>query len=311
MSRWELVRQQYPTKLELTEPETHHLLYTTKESFAANIRGEWILFAKFGSEAIYSRGVGHTWKFEDGRETVEEVHFKASFVDYGLVNNLDYHTGTAEFQGKEIKYNKKNHCWTYLNNHPVNFHTSSERNMPAEEEDTIQVEELLETTKRTIVAATQKLSLGRPSRPQTLQTGSVFGQTKPTSALPGSFSTTTRKGKQRQPSTGLIARPSFSATDLSTPPVQTSSMPPLSAPVQVPTQQAPPPPSGGNPPPAQNLPTAVQVPTPTQQAPPPPPGGNPPPVPNPPAANMAAAPPRSIGSTPNAFDGNLAKAESF
>jgi len=40
MSHWELVRQQYPTKLELTEPETHHLLYTTKESFAANIRGE-------------------------------------------------------------------------------------------------------------------------------------------------------------------------------------------------------------------------------------------------------------------------------
>jgi hypothetical protein len=40
MSRWELVRQQYPTKLELTEPETHHLLYTTKESFVANIQGE-------------------------------------------------------------------------------------------------------------------------------------------------------------------------------------------------------------------------------------------------------------------------------
>jgi hypothetical protein len=29
------------------------------------------------------------WKFEDGRDTVEEPHFKAAFVDYGLVNNLD------------------------------------------------------------------------------------------------------------------------------------------------------------------------------------------------------------------------------
>ena len=76
------------------------------------------------------------WKFKDGRDTVEEAHFKASFVDYGLVNNLDYHTGTAEFRGKEIKYNKRNHHWTYLNNRPVNFHTPSKHNTLAEE-DTI------------------------------------------------------------------------------------------------------------------------------------------------------------------------------
>jgi hypothetical protein len=206
---------------------------------------------------MYLRGVGHTWKYEDGRETVEESHFKASFVNYGLVDNLDYHTGTAEFQGKEVKYDRKNHRWTYLNNCPVNFHTPSERNTPAEEEDTVQVEELLEMTERTIVTATQKLSLRRPSHPPTPQTGSVFGQTKPTSALPGSFPIITRKGKQRQPSTGLIAGPSFSAANLSAPPVQTSSTPPSSAPVQVLTQQAPQLPPGGNPPPAQNLPTAV------------------------------------------------------
>ena len=110
MSRWELVRQQYPTKLELTEPETRHLPYTTKESFAANIREDRILFVKFGSEAIYSRGVGHTWKYEDGRETVKESHFKASFVDYRLVDNLDYHTEIAKFRGKKVKYDRKNYC---------------------------------------------------------------------------------------------------------------------------------------------------------------------------------------------------------
>jgi hypothetical protein len=110
---------------------------------------------------------------------------------------------------------------------------------------------------------------------------------------------------------GLIAEPSFSAADLSTPPVQTSSTPPSSTPVQVPTKQTPLPPPRGNPPLAQNPPTAVQVPAPIQQAPPPPPGGNPPPALNPPAANIAAAPPYTIGTTPDAFDGNLAKAESF
>jgi len=85
----------------------------------------------------------------------------------------------------------------------------------------------------------------------------------------------------------------------------------LLAPIHVPTQQAPPPLPGGNPPLVQNLPTAVQVPTLIQQAPPPPPGGNPPLVPNPPVANMAAAPPCAIRSTPDAFNGSLAKAKSF
>jgi hypothetical protein len=160
MSRWELIRQQYPTKYELTEQETTHLPYTSKEFFATNIRGKQILFVKFGNEAIYSRGVGHTWKYKDGRETIEESHFKASFIDHRLVNNLDYLTGTAEFRGKEIKYDKKNNRWVYLNNRPVNFHTPSQSNTPAEEEDTVRVEELLETTKWTIIAATQKLSLG-------------------------------------------------------------------------------------------------------------------------------------------------------
>jgi hypothetical protein len=136
------------------------LAYTTKESFATNIKYEQILFARFGNEAIYSRGVGHTWKFEEDREIVGEAIFKATFVNYRLVDNLDYLTGTAKFQGKEIKYDKRNNCWVYLNNHSVNFHTPSEHNTPAEEEDTVQVEELLETTERTIVAATQKLSLG-------------------------------------------------------------------------------------------------------------------------------------------------------
>ena len=137
MSHWELVQQQYSIKHDLTEQETRHLPYTTKESFVANLKGERILFAKFGNKSIYLRGVEHTWKFEEDREIVEEKHFKATFVDYRLVDKLDYHTGTAKFQGKEIKYNNKNHYWVYFNNRPVNFHTPSECNTQAEEEDTI------------------------------------------------------------------------------------------------------------------------------------------------------------------------------
>jgi hypothetical protein len=158
-----------------------------------NVRDR-ILFAKFGTEAIYSRGVGHNWKYEDGRETIDESHLRASFVDYALVNKLDCFTGTAEFQGKEIKYDTRNHRWIYLNHRPVNLHTPSERHTLAEEEDTVQVEELLETTERTIIATTQKLSLGRTSCPPTPQAGPIFRQTRPASALSGSFPTTKGKG---------------------------------------------------------------------------------------------------------------------
>jgi hypothetical protein len=97
MSCWELVRQQYLIKYELTEPKIQHLLYMTKDSFATNIKGKWILFAKFRNEAIYSREVEHKWKFEEDREIVKEAHFKATFINYRLVDNLDYLIGTAKF----------------------------------------------------------------------------------------------------------------------------------------------------------------------------------------------------------------------
>ena len=77
------------------------------------------------------------WKFEDRRDPVEEAHFKASFIDYRLVKNLDYLIGTAKFREKEIKYDKRNNRWAYLNNCPVNFHTPSECNTSVEKEDTV------------------------------------------------------------------------------------------------------------------------------------------------------------------------------
>ena len=303
MSAWDLTRQKYPTKYELTENERPHLPYTVTDSFATNSRGDRILFARLGNETIYSRGVGYPWKFEEDQDIVLEQLLRTSFVDYGLVNNLNPFTGTAEFRGKEIKYDKGNHYWVYRNNRKVNFHTS-ERNTPAEEEDTASVEQLLETTKRTIVAATQKLSLGRPSRPPTPQTGSFSGQTRTATALPGSFPINTPKGKTRATALEITAGPSASTSHLPTPPVPTSLAPPITVP------QAPPP--RGNPPAAPPPTPAAPAPAPVPPAPPLPPGGNPPPVPPPaPAAPMANPPPRAVGTTPDAFDGNPAKAEPF
>jgi hypothetical protein len=129
----------------LNETKRSYLPYIVKDSFATNIRGDRILFARFGNEAIYSRGVGHPWKYKEDRDIVSDQALRSSFVDYGLVDNLDPFMGTAKFREKEIKYNKRNNRWVYLNNREVNFNTS-EQNTPAKEEDTARVEELLETT---------------------------------------------------------------------------------------------------------------------------------------------------------------------
>ena len=107
MSQWESIKQRYPTKLPLTEAEIKHLPFTSKDSFATNSQGERLLFASFGTEAIYSRGVGRSWRFQDDNEIVDESHLQATFVDYGEVENLNVFLGTATFRNKEIKYDKK------------------------------------------------------------------------------------------------------------------------------------------------------------------------------------------------------------
>jgi hypothetical protein len=84
-------------KYDLTEREITHVPYTSQEFFVTNVKGDRFLFAKFGTKAIYLRGVGHTWKYKDGRETIDKSHLRASFVDYALVDNLDCFTETAEF----------------------------------------------------------------------------------------------------------------------------------------------------------------------------------------------------------------------
>jgi hypothetical protein len=40
MSHWELIRQQYPSKYDLTERELTHIPYTSQEYFAINLKGE-------------------------------------------------------------------------------------------------------------------------------------------------------------------------------------------------------------------------------------------------------------------------------
>jgi hypothetical protein len=164
------------------------------------------------------------------------------------------------------------------------------------------------------------------------QTSSFSSQTRPATALPGSFPTNTPKGKGKAPATRITIGPSSSTPNLPAPPIQTSLMPPTitpqapplggnpppvlpptpAAPAPAPVPPAPPLPPGGNPPPVP-LPTpAAPAPAPVLPAPPLPPGGNPPPVPPPaPAIPMANPPPRAIGSTPDVFDGNPAKAEPF
>ena len=107
MNNWERFKLKYPTRLLLTDSETDHLHFLTTDSFAANVRGEQLIFALFGNEVLFSQGAGHTWRFEDDQAAVEEHHFETGYVNYQDVTDLDHRTGRARFRNRDIKYRKE------------------------------------------------------------------------------------------------------------------------------------------------------------------------------------------------------------
>ena len=58
MSSWDEHIARYPTKLTLTQAERNHLSILFDDAFSANVDGHRILFARWGTDSLYSQGVG-------------------------------------------------------------------------------------------------------------------------------------------------------------------------------------------------------------------------------------------------------------
>src|SRR5260221_4165441 len=254
MSLWDEHITRYPTKLSLTPEELDHLSVLFEDHFAANIDGHCILFARWGSDALYSQGQAHSWRSLDDNSPVYPEILRKAFPNEEHLQQINVYKGTGIYQGKEIKWDKNRVQWSYLNNRTVHFNNSatssaehSSPDSPAED-DTARVEEILQRTETTVTSAIQKLKApsNPPSRPGTpssrpktpagpssLQTSSVLRTTQSTSTVqPTSSLPTPPVSKGKAPAVSRFASSAFQAPG--------PAPPPLPAPL--------PPPPGPNPP---------------------------------------------------------------
>jgi len=104
----------------------------------------------------------------DDNDLVSEELLTAKFLDKEYIDNLHPLKGTGQYQGKEVKYFPQRNCWMYLNNRTVHIHSTSasETLESPTDDDTAQVEQLLERAKTTVTLAIQKLqTVSRPASP--------------------------------------------------------------------------------------------------------------------------------------------------
>src|SRR5882672_3481974 len=186
MSTWQEHLNRYPTKLRLTKVELQHTSVLFEEHFATNVDGRHLLFARWGTDSLYSQGVGHRWYSLDDNSAFSTEIITRAFPNYKQIETLNAFEGTGTYQGKAIKWDKSRYCWLYLNHHTVHFNDSATSSVssprsPAEEEDTAKVEALLQQAETTVTTAIQKLQApssrpGTPSRrPGTSFTQTGFG----------------------------------------------------------------------------------------------------------------------------------------
>src|SRR5882672_10338672 len=104
MSTWQEHLNQYPTKLCLTKRELQHASVLFEEHFAANVDGKRLLFARWGTDSLYSQGVGHCWYSLDDNSAFSAEIIRAGFPNYKQIETLDPFAGTGIYQGKAIKW---------------------------------------------------------------------------------------------------------------------------------------------------------------------------------------------------------------
>src|SRR5712691_13279066 len=125
MSTWEECLSRYPTKLSLTPEERDHLSVLFEDSFAANVECQCILFARWGTDSLYSKGVGRSWRSLDDDSIFYPEIIQKGFPNEEHLQAIDIYRGTGTYQNKAIKWDKNRFQWSYLNNRTVHFNNSA------------------------------------------------------------------------------------------------------------------------------------------------------------------------------------------
>ena len=139
-----------------------------EDHFTATDQGQCFLFALLTDDPIWSVGPTHPWHYLEDNKLVSEELLMAKFLDKDYIDNLHPLKGTRKYQGKEVRYSPQRNCWMYLNNRTVHIHGTSASETPESptDDNTTQVEQLLERAETTITLAIQKLqTISRPTSP--------------------------------------------------------------------------------------------------------------------------------------------------
>src|SRR5260221_14553283 len=103
MSSWNEHIARYPTKLILTQKEKDHLSVLFDESFAANVEGSRILFARWGTDSLFSQGVGRSWRSLDDNSIFYPEIIRKGFPNEEFLEGIDIYKETGTYNIKEKK----------------------------------------------------------------------------------------------------------------------------------------------------------------------------------------------------------------
>ena len=171
MSQWEQIQKRYPTQHPLTEEEQLHTPLCFTEVFAAYKFGTRTLFALFDRTPVWTEQPNTSWRYSHDNSKVTQGHVLTWFPHYEELTALDPYRGVASFQDKAVYWHYDQKTWKYLNHCTVHFNRSeasetepaqqeeSEEGSSEEENDTLQVDALLESAERSISSALQKVTL--------------------------------------------------------------------------------------------------------------------------------------------------------
>src|SRR6201999_1679802 len=249
--------------------------------------------AFWNEQIFFSYGFGRLWRYYSDNEVINPRKFLDTFTHLDHLTELNPHKGTALFDGKTVKWNRKGKYWAYNNNYVVDFHKDTHSSadysptQPDDDDDTARVADLLQKTEETLTAVAEKLRTPTPTRSPVQETGETSQVITAAPQEPSQTATPpiSSQGKGKQP----LSKTRAAATSSSLQTPRNTSVPSASLRTT-------------------NLPTASAAPT-TVPAPVPP--RNPAPLPLPAVRMAQNAPSQPIGNPPEPFDGTAAKAQSF
>jgi hypothetical protein len=182
MSNWERLKKGYTTQFPPTDDKKTRIPICFTETFAASKLGTRTLFALFQDQVVSKQH--NSWQYISTGEKVTKDDIVSWFPNHEQIEDLNFFTGTAKFENKSIYLSLSTHMWKYLNNWTVHFNGSqtSEKDHPEtsksendSEDDTAEVNKLLQSVEKAITSAADKLaSLPSTLQPQTSLLPRVF-----------------------------------------------------------------------------------------------------------------------------------------